>query len=93
MTTIKRLPAALWGLVKRNPVRAQALVQAVIGTATAFGLGWTAQQVGAVMILSAGLLAFVTESAVTPLAAPVLPENTTVTVTTPAGRPDEVKVL
>ncbi|HEX5012704.1 MAG TPA: hypothetical protein VFV72_01000 [Candidatus Limnocylindrales bacterium] len=83
-----KLPSAIWGLVKRNPVRAQALVQAVIGVATAFGLGWTAQQVGAVMILSAGLLAFLTETAVTPVAAPVIPEGTTVTVTTPAGEDD-----
>lgn len=81
------------GLVKRNPVRAQALVQATIGVATAFGLGWTAQQVGAVMVLSAGILAFLTETAVTPIDNPTLPAGTDVTVVTPEGQPDRVATI
>ena len=78
----------LWTLVKKYPVRAQALTQAVLGVATAFGLQWSAQQVGAVMILSAAVLAFITEQAVTPLEAPTLPAGTAVTVTTPGPTAD-----
>lgn len=82
--------SGVWTLIRKHPVRAQALVQAGIGTATAFGLGWTAQQVGAVMVLSAAVLAFFTEQAVTPLENPTIPEGTRVTVTTPEGEPDRV---
>lgn len=87
------LVRGLWLLIRKHPVRAQALVQAGIGTATAFGLGWTAQQVGAVMVLSAAVLAFFTEQAVTPTANPTLPEGTAVTVTTTGGQPAEVKTV
>ena len=76
-------------LIKKHPVRAQALVQAAIGTATAFGLGWTAQQVGAVMVFSAAVLAFFTEQAVTPLENPTVPTGTTVTVTSPGPTADQ----
>ena len=93
MTTIRRLLGGLWSLVKRYPVRAQALTQAVLGVATAFGLGWTAQQVGAVMILSAALLAFLTEQAVTPVSEPTLPSGTEVTVTTPGPTPNTQVVV
>jgi hypothetical protein len=93
MSAIKGAIAAVWGLVLRHPVRAQGLVQGIIGVATAFGLGWTAEQVGAVMVLSATLLAFLTEQAVTPVAAPVLPADTTVTVITPAGEPNRVETV
>lgn len=85
---IRRLSASVARLIREYPVRAQALVQAGIGTATAFGLGWTAQQVGAVMVLSAATLAFFTERAVTPLQNPSLPSGTSLTVTTPGPTPD-----
>lgn len=88
MTTIGNLLRGMGLLVKRWPVRAQAVVQAMIGTATAFGLGWSAQQVGAVVVLSAVTLAFLTEQAVTPVSEPTVPSGTVVTVTTPAGQPD-----
>lgn len=82
MGGIRGVFLGLWTLVKKYPVRAQALTQAVLGVATAFGLDWSAQQVGATMILSAAVLAFLTEQAVTPVESPVLPSGTAVTVTT-----------
>ncbi len=57
---------ALWALVRKYPVRAQAVVVASIACGTAFGLGWSGVQVGAVTGLSAAVLAFVTEQAVSP---------------------------
>lgn len=83
----------LWMLVKRWPVRAQALIVATIAMGTAFGLGWSGLQVGAVSAFTAALLAFVTEQAVTSIASPTLPQGTDVTVTTPAGQPDRTTTL
>jgi hypothetical protein len=87
------LVGAVWGLIKRNPVYSQALVQATIGIATSFGLGWTAQQVGSVMAGSAAVLAFLTQTQVTPTAAPSLPVGTSLTVTTPPGEADRQVTL
>jgi hypothetical protein len=56
----------LWRLIRKYPVRAQAIFQASLGVATAFGLGWTGIQVGAVMALTAAILGFFTEQVVTP---------------------------
>lgn len=82
--------AWLWQRILEEPVFTQALVVAVIAMGTAFGLGWTGAQVGAVTAFSAALLGFLTRKAVTPVAQPVIPEGTSVTVTTPAGVPDRV---
>jgi hypothetical protein len=92
MNTIRRIGSLTWGLVKRNPVRAQALAVATVTLGTAFGLGWDGTQVGAVTGLTAAALAFLTESAVTPLEKPVIAEGSTITVTTPNGVPDRVVV-
>lgn len=86
MTAIRSLVNALWRLIKRYPVRAQALIVAAIATGTAFGLGWDGVQVGAVAAFTAALLALVTEQVVTPVAAPTLPLGTPVTV---AGTGDQ----
>lgn len=88
---LRRAARGLWRLVKKWPVRAQALVVAAIACATAFGLGWNGVQVGAVSALSAAFLAFVTEQAVTSLEAPVLAEGTRFRVATPSGEPDRVE--
>ena len=82
-----------WALIKRNPVRAQAAIVALIGLSTAFGLGWTAQQVAAVSAFSAGVLAFLTETSVTPLEKPVLAAGSVVTVVTPADEPNRTVTL
>ena len=84
---------SLWGLVLREPMYTQALVVALIGLGTSFGLGWDAQQVGGVSAASAAFLAFLTRRAVTPIAAPTLPAGTAVTVATPAGEADRTVTL
>lgn len=84
----KRLFRGLWTLVKKWPVRAQALIVAGIALGTSFGLGWDGVQVGAVSGFTAALLAFLTEQAVTPVAEPTLPAGTAVTVTTAGPTPD-----
>lgn len=90
---MKRVLRALWALIKKWPVRAQALIVASIAVGTAFGLGWNGVQVGAVAAFTAAFLAFVTEQAVTSLANPVLPAGTDVTIVTPTGEPDRTTTL
>ncbi|HEV8545011.1 MAG TPA: hypothetical protein VGQ64_01850 [Candidatus Limnocylindrales bacterium] len=90
---MRRVVAALWALVKKYPVRAQALIVASIAAGTAFGLGWTGGQVGAITGLTAAALAFFTESQVTSVSNPVLPQGTDVTVTTPPGQADRTTTL
>jgi hypothetical protein len=90
---IKRLGHGVWSLIKKWPVRAQALIVAGIALGSAFGLGWDGAQVGAVSGFSAALLAFLTEQAVTPLSEPTLAAGTQVTVTTPAGQPDRMETV
>ena len=93
MTTIRRLLGGLWSLIKRWPVRAQALIVASIAMGSAFGLGWDGAQVGAVSAFTAALLAFLTEQAVTPVSEPTLPSGTEVTVTTPGPTPNTQVVV
>jgi hypothetical protein len=61
-----------WKLVKKYPVRAQGVIVAGVAAASAFGLGWNGAQVGAVTGLTAAILSFATESAVTSMAEPNL---------------------
>lgn len=58
--------AALWSLITKEPVGAQAVVQTGIALGTAFGLGWNATQIGATMAFSTALFGFLTRAAVTP---------------------------
>jgi len=90
---IKRLVGALWSLVKKWPVRAQALIVASIALGTAFGLGWNGAQVGAVAAFTAALLAFLTEQAVTPISEPTLAAGTSVTVVTPGPTPNRTETI
>ena len=78
----------IWSLIKRWPIRAQALIVAGVAVGSAFGLDWDGGQVGAVTAFTAAFLAFITESAVTPLSEPTLPAGTSVTVTTAGPTPD-----
>lgn len=89
MDTIKKLGRGLVRLILTEPVYTQALVVALIAWGTAFGLQWNGAQVGATCGLSAAFLAWLTKKVVTPLAAPVIPSGTEVTVETPAGQPNE----
>lgn len=52
--------------IRIEPVAVMAVVQAVIGLFTAFGLEWTADQVAAVLTVTAAILALITRQKVTP---------------------------
>jgi hypothetical protein len=54
---------ALWN---EEPVRLYAFVQAGIAAGISFGLDWTGEQVGAVMMLTSAALALVIRRKVTP---------------------------
>lgn len=90
---IKRLVGGLWSLIKRWPVRAQALIVASIAMGSSFGLGWDGVQVGAVSAFTAALLAFLTEQAVTPISEPTLAAGTSVTVVTPGPTPNRTETI
>jgi hypothetical protein len=93
MNTAKLVARRSWALIKRNPVRAQYLIVSAIALGTSFGLNWTGLQVGAVSAFTAAVLGFLTEQNVTSLENPTLPQGAMVTVTTPAGQADTVKIL
>ena len=87
--SIKALFRGLWTLIKKWPVRFQALIVALIALGSAFGLAWNGVQVAAVTAFSAAVLSFLTEQAVTPVSEPTLPAGTSVTVTTPGPTADK----
>ena len=62
------LAAAVWQRIQDEPVYTQAVVVASIAVATAFGLAWGPEQVGAVTAFSAMALAWLTRKSVTPTA-------------------------
>ena len=88
MTIIGNYIRGFGTLVKKWPVRFQALIVAGIALGSAFGLQWNGAQVGAVSAFTAALLAFLTEQAVTPVSEPTLPSGTPVTVITPGPAPN-----
>lgn len=57
----------LWS---REPVLTLTVVQGAIGLGTAFGLGLTAGQVGAIMAFTASVLGWIARESVTPMATP-----------------------
>jgi nitrate/nitrite transporter NarK len=61
---------ALWGgltdRLSSEPVMVLAVVQAALGLAVSFGLGWTAEQVGTVLAFSAAILGLIARQKVTP---------------------------
>jgi len=75
---VVNLLGPIWTLIKKYPVRAQGVIVASVAAASAFGLGWDGAQVGAVTGLTAAILSFVTESAVTSMAEPNLSVGTPV---------------
>jgi len=52
-------------LLHREPVLIAALVRATVVLATAFGLHWDAQRIGAVMLFTETLLAFLVRGQIT----------------------------
>lgn len=61
----------LWaGLIERvnaEPVMVLAVVQAVLALGTSFGLGLSAEQVGAILAVSAAVLGLIARQKVTPV--------------------------
>lgn len=55
-------------LIQTEPALLLGLVQSAIGLGTAFGLGWTAEQVAIVLAFTGTLLSVVARSMVTPMA-------------------------
>jgi hypothetical protein len=66
LTTIRAVLGNLAALIRAYPVRAQAIIVAGLAVGTAFGLSWNGVQVGSVVALTAAVLGFLTEKAVTP---------------------------
>lgn len=56
----------LWSRVQEEPMLVMTIIQGSIGLFTAFGLGLTGEQVGAIMFLSGAILSFITRKMVTP---------------------------
>lgn len=83
MNTIRSYVRGFFALVRKYPVRFQAILVTGIALGTAFGLSWNGAQVGAVTAFTAAVLAFLTEQAVTPVAEPTVPAGTIVNVVTP----------
>jgi hypothetical protein len=55
-------------LVLREPVLTQGVVQAVLGLVLAFGVDLSSEQTGAILAVTAAVLALVTRQVVTPTA-------------------------
>ena len=55
-------------MLGREPVAIAAVVRAAILLGTAFGLGWSAEQIAAVMVFVEAVLALLTRQSVTPMA-------------------------
>ena len=60
----------MWSSIKQYPVAYQALVQAILALGCSFGLGLNGNQIGAILTVSAALLAVVTHRHVTPIVNP-----------------------
>lgn len=60
----------LWTLVRQQPVYCQGVIQAIIALAVSFGLGLTSGQIGSLTAATAAILAFVTQTQVTPIVNP-----------------------
>lgn len=93
MQTLRNMWAGIWSRIKDEPVATGGIVQMGIAMFVAFGLGWTGEQVGAVVALSAALLSWIARKQTTPTANPVLPEGTVVEIVTPEGQPNKGTIL
>ncbi len=61
-----------------EPVALAAVIRTVILAGVAFGLGWTVEQIAALMLAVEAILAVLTRQAVTPVAEPKLEEGASV---------------
>jgi hypothetical protein len=60
---------------KREPAMILGVVQAIVALAISFGFGLSAEQTGAILAVTAAVLALVTRSQVTPVARPANPPS------------------
>ena len=67
MGVINAILGGIWGRIKGEPVVTLGLVQAGLALAVSFGLGWTPEQIGASLALTAALLSFIAREQVTPV--------------------------
>jgi len=93
MQALRDMWAGIWSRITGEPVLTLAIVQMALALAVSFGLGWTGEQVGAVVAFTAALLGWIARRQVTPLSAPSLPEGTMVEVVTPKGEPNRTAVV
>ena len=66
----------MWQLIKEEPVSTQGIIQAALALATSFGLGLSSSQMGAILAVTAAILALLTRQQVTPLANPKTNDQT-----------------
>jgi len=92
MNALRDIWAGIWSRITGEPVLTLAIVQMALALAVSFGLGWTGEQVGAVVAFTAAMLGWVARRQVTPIAAPAIPEGTLVTVVTPGDAPNRKAV-
>ena len=62
--------ARLWTLIRQQHVYCQGVIQAILALAVSFGLHISGEQVGALTAVTAAVLAFVTQTQVTPIVNP-----------------------
>ena len=67
MSYLKSVLGGAWARVKDEPVMTLAIVQAALAVAVSFGLGWSGEQVGGVVALSAATLGWIARRQVTPV--------------------------
>jgi hypothetical protein len=67
--------------IRREPVLATGLLEAILALALAFGLDLTPEQVGAILAVAVALLALVARRQVTPTTDPRLEHQVTLTAT------------
>lgn len=66
MQVLRDIWAGIWNRITKEPVMTLAIVQATLALAVSFGLGWSGEQVGAVVAFSAAILGWVARTQVTP---------------------------
>ena len=76
-------------ILGREPVAIAGLIGLAINLLVTFGLHLTVEQIGSINAFAGAVLIVLARSQTTPTANPVIPQGTSVTVTTPAGEPNK----
>lgn len=75
---LEKFFSAVGNRINTQPVATSALIKGVLAAAIAFGLKWSVEQLGAVVLVSELALAWWTYGKVTPVERPNLPAGTTI---------------